>query len=347
MAPLVPDLRSLVVRGRSVEREVEGIRPARGRVIDTELEIDEGTSLGFMSDDAATPRGRATTWDGFMERLDLMFQSEEVAYRDFEPRSSDVIISPFAKCGTTWLQQIVHSLRTGGDMDFKDIYEVVPFIDVAPDMGIDLDGPQKAEPRVFKSHLGWDEVPKGCRYIVSFRDPQDAVVSFYYFMTGWLIEPGAIPLDDFVAYRTLDGDSGGGYWAHMASWLRQRENADVLLLTFEDIKDDLRSAVERIASFIGIDDKASIDTAVAHSTFDFMSSHSEPFSEPWQRRHMARLLGIPVDSDATKVRRGTVGENRRELSTETRARLDQIWDQTIAVEFGYARYRDLDEALRR
>ena len=32
-----------------------------------------------------------------------------------------VIITPFAKCGTTWLQQMVHSLRTGGDLDFDDI----------------------------------------------------------------------------------------------------------------------------------------------------------------------------------------------------------------------------------
>ncbi len=300
-----------------------------------------------MPDSAASPRGRATTWEGFLERLAVMFQSaQQGAYRHFTPRSSDVIISPNAKCGTTWLQQIVHSLRTGGDMDFEDIYEVVPFIEVAPEMGIDLDGPQKAEPRVFKAHFGWEEVPKGCRYIVSFRDPQDSIVSLYHFMTGWLIEPGSIPLDDFVAYRALDGESGGGYWAHMASWLRQRENLDVLLLTFEDMKDDLRGAVERIARFIGVDDKASIDIAVDHSSFEFMSSHSEPFSEPLLRRRMAQLLDIPVDSDATKVRRGTVGDNRSELSTATRARLDQIWQQTIAVEFGYVSYQDLDAALR-
>lgn len=300
-----------------------------------------------MSDNAASLWGRATTWDGFQERLTVMFQSaQQGAHRDFKPRSSDVMISPFAKCGTTWLQQIVHSLRTGGDMDFTDIYEVVPFIEIAPEMGIDLDGPQKAEPRAFKAHFDWDDAPKGCRYIVSFRDPQDAVVSFYHFMTGWLIEPGAIPLDDFVSCSYLDRDGGADYWDHMASWLRQRENADVLLLTFEEMKDDLRGVVERIASFVGVDDQASIDTAIDHSSFEFMSSHSEPFSEPWQRRRMARLLEIPVESDATKVRRGTVGDNQAELSTATRARLDQIWEQTIAIEFGYPSYRDLDEALR-
>lgn len=301
---------------------------------------------GFVSDGDVILRGRATTWDGFSERMAIIFRSEEEAYRLFNPLPSDVIISPFAKCGTTWLQQIVHSLRTGGDMDFNDIYEVVPFIDIALEMGIDLNGPQKEEPRAFKSHFGWDDVPKGCRYIVSFRDPQDAVVSFYHFMSGWVIEPGAIPLDEFVAYRAFDRGRGADYWDHMASWLRQRGNSSVLLLTFEEMKDDLRGVVERIARFIGVEDRDSIDTAVQHSSFEFMSAHSEPFSEPWQRAHLAKLLGIPAESDVTKVRRGTVGRNRQELSTETREHLDEIWEKTIAFEFGYDTYEDLDCDLR-
>lgn len=274
-----------------------------------------------------------------------MFQTEAEAYQRFEAQPSDVIISPFAKCGTTWLQQIAHSLRTNGDMDFDDIYEVVPFIDVALDMGIDLNGPQRAEPRIFKSHFGWDEVPKGCRYIVSFRDPQDAVVSFYYFMTGWLIEPGAIPLQEFVEYRALDRDRGPDYWDHMASWLRQRDNPDVLLLTFEEMKEDLRGVVERVAGFIGIEDEEAIDSAVEHSSFEFMSTHRAPFSEAWTRNHAARILGIPVESEASKVRQGTVGQNRQELSTSTRQRLDEIWKQTIASEFGYISYEQLKNTL--
>ena len=39
----------------------------------------------------------------------------------FVTRPSDVIIASYAKCGTTWLQQMVHSLRTGGDLDFDDL----------------------------------------------------------------------------------------------------------------------------------------------------------------------------------------------------------------------------------
>jgi hypothetical protein len=289
---------------------------------------------------------RAVSWDEAVDLMAVMFPSEEEAYRIFEPRPTDVVISPFAKCGTTWLQQIVHSLRTGGDMDFEDIYEVVPFIDIALEMGIDLNGEHKANPRVFKSHGSWDEVPRGCRYIVSFRDPQDAVVSFYHFFTGWIIEPGAIPIDEFVAYRAFDRDRGADYWRHLASWLGQRDNPDVLLLTFEEMKADLPRVVERIAGFVGIEDRDAIDAAIYHSSYEFMASNSAAFSEPWMRAHLAEVAGIPFDSEATKVRQGRVGQNRQELATATRERLDEIWAKTIGTEFGYASYDDLDAAMR-
>ena len=39
----------------------------------------------------------------------------------FEPVSEDVMIVCPPKCGTTWLCQIVHSLRSGGSEDFEEI----------------------------------------------------------------------------------------------------------------------------------------------------------------------------------------------------------------------------------
>ena len=52
---------------------------------------------------------------------------------------TDCVVAPFGKSGTTWLQQIAHSLRTRGDMDFDDISRVVPWIEMSTDLGLDLD----------------------------------------------------------------------------------------------------------------------------------------------------------------------------------------------------------------
>ena len=286
---------------------------------------------------------RATTYDDFSERMTLMFAGDGGAHwRSFRPRPTDVIISPYGKCGTTWLQQIVHGLRTGGDMDFDDISRVVPWIETAYDLGIDLEAEQRADPRAFKSHLSWDDVPKGGRYMVSMRDPKDAVVSLYRFMEGWMIEPGSIPIDEFVRRRSLDRETENDYWHHLASWLRQRDNPDVLLLAFENMKVNLPGVVERVAGFIGIDaDKALLDVATHQASFDFMSANKDPFVDHMMRARSEAVSGIPPGGDSAKVREGKVGSYRDELPVELADEFDRIWEETITTEFGYASYSDL------
>jgi hypothetical protein len=94
----------------------------------------------------------------------------------YQPQPSDLFIAPFAKCGASWLQQIVHGLRTRGDMNFDDVSQVIPWIEMAHYEGRDLAAPQPGGFRAFKSHLSWTNIPKGGRYIVPLRDPKDALV---------------------------------------------------------------------------------------------------------------------------------------------------------------------------
>src|SRR6185436_8589797 len=100
---------------------------------------------------------------------------------DFKPNPTDVFIVTPPKCGTTWMQQIVHGLRTRGSMDFDDISRVVPWINMAHDMEIDIYAPQVARPRAFKTHTPLHELSSGGKYIVVLRDPRDALLSHYHF----------------------------------------------------------------------------------------------------------------------------------------------------------------------
>ena len=60
----------------------------------------------------------------FLQHYSNLWTDEsQLKGQEFQPRSTDITGSP--KSGTTWLQQIIDQLSTGGDMDFEDIGHVV------------------------------------------------------------------------------------------------------------------------------------------------------------------------------------------------------------------------------
>ena len=199
---------------------------------------------------------RARSLAEVQERMASVF-SEEVLKKGLEVslRPTDVVVTPFGKSGTTWTQQIVHTLRTRGDMDFDDISRVVPWIETSISLGLDLDAEQRANPRAFKSHLSADLVPKGGRYINVVRDFGDAAVSMYKFNEGWFLEPGCVPIDDFVEGQMMQNDS---YFKHLLSWWPRRNEPDVLFLAYELMQRNSSETIKRIAEFIDIDENGDI-----------------------------------------------------------------------------------------
>ena len=262
-------------------------------------------------------------------------------------RPDDVVISPYAKCGTTWLQQMFHTLRTRGDLDFDDISRVVPWIETAGMLDIDLNAPQKARPRGFKSHLAWNVVPKNARYIVSFRDPRDAVLSHLRFLEGWWLERGAVPVTEYVASRIALRSSNRDYWYHLLSWWAQRDNPDVLLLTYEHMSADPAANIRRVAKFCGVPlNDALLVLTLERTSLPFMLAHKGLFDDRIMREMTERRLGLPPHSDSAKVRAGSVGGHERELPPEAVAMLDAAWNETITPTIGFKNYAELDAALR-
>lgn len=291
---------------------------------------------------------RATTVAELEVILDNFWnESARIRGLAFKPNHDDIIISPYAKCGTTWVQQIVHGLRTQGSMEFEEIALVIPWIEVAYDMGLDLEAPQVAKPRVYKSHLSWYDVPKGGRYICTFRHYHDAMVSFYRFFEGWYFEPGTIDLETLVHWRwPRDKVDSQGYWYHLRSWWEQRDNKDVLLLCYEDMKVDLPGTVQKIAQFMGIPlDNSLLEIVVRQSSREFMLAHQSQFGE----RHLHDIGGkranLPLPLSYSKVTNGTPDKNRYKLSSSTKQLLDDIWREQIGAKFNLATYEDLRLAL--
>src|SRR3954462_4152476 len=287
-----------------------------------------------------TERRRATTLAELQVKMDrLVTAAGFPPGLGFVTRPSDVIIASYAKCGTTWLQQMVHSLRTAGDLDFDDISRVVPWIETAADLGLDLDAAQRAEPRAFKSHLSYNQVPAGARYIISVRDPRDALVSAYRFFEGWFFETGSIDMETLGRVRFVEGRT---YYTHLASWWPHRHDPNVLLLAYEHMKNDHDGVVRRVAEFIGFGhDDERIAVACRESSLTSMKAHHNRYDDLMMRERSEVSCDLPPGSDSSKVRSGEVGTHRLELPEQLVADPDPTWPDTIGTDLAIPSYEAL------
>jgi len=274
-------------------------------------------------------------------------ESQAAGIAAYKPRPTDVIITPYGKCGTTWLQQIFHTLRTRGDFDYDDISRVVPWIETSRIVGLDIEAQGRAEPRGFKSHLGFGSLPKGTRYLVSLRDPKDSFVSMFRFMEGWFIEPGAIPIEDFFeGWLKGRGPEGEGYWHHLLGWWAVRADPNVMLTSYNRMVDDPAAHLRRLAEFIGVElDDDLLALAIERTSRAWMLAHKDRFDDFLMRTLSETKGGIPSGSDSAKVRAGASGNHKAELPASISERMDAIWAEKVTPVLGYRDFAELEAAL--
>lgn len=287
---------------------------------------------------------RPTSIPEMLERMEN-FSTTEGWQRglDYKPEPTDVFIVTPPKCGTTWMQQIVHGLRTRGSMDFDEITRVVPWINMAHDSGIDINAPQTAHPRAFKTHSPMDEVPKGGKYIVVLRDPKDALLSHYHFFEDFFFEKGSIDIKTFAREFYMPGRD---IYKHITALWDHRKNENVLPLCFENMKSDLPQAVERVAEFIGtpLDDELK-EIVLRQSDIKFMQAHAGQFEDNIIRETRSAAMRLPLDGRLNKVRTGQVGGAKLSVPEDIKQELDDIWHNEITPRIGLNSYDDLRKEL--
>ena len=265
-----------------------------------------------------------------------------------------MLIIPQPQAGTTWMQQICHQLRSGGDMSFDEVSEVVPWIELAFDQGQDLEANQFGHdqnlPRLLKTHAWEPHCPKSPKTIVVLRHPCDVLISFYHFFEDWFFEPGTIGLDSFANEFWLARGvpqsrmENASYFHHLTSWYARRHDKSVLFVFYEDLKDDLKGQVTRIAHFLSndrVDLIPFVPIAVEHSSFEFMKAHSSKFDEKLSKLSRNEACGLDkmAGMHKTKIRRGDSGVG--DLSDKLRESIDTKWRLVVKPVTGCDNYEEL------
>ena len=256
---------------------------------------------------------------------------------DFKPKSEDVIVATYAKSGTTWMQQMVHCLKTRGDMSFEEISLVVPWIEPAFDMGIDLEAPQ-TPPRAFKTHLPYDMVPKGSKYIVIFRELNAVLRSYYSFMENWYFVEGTVSVDEFADASFFDVGPEFQPWHFFKTWWPLRKEPHVLMLCYEDMLGKEEAVVRKVADFIGVElNEELIAMTLEKSSHAFMKAHDRQFDDHGTSDALDERCCIPPGRVASKV---TTSSSKVALSNEVKAKMADYWAKEIEADLGFADYEE-------
>jgi hypothetical protein len=228
---------------------------------------------------------------------------------EFRVRPDDVFISSYPRSGTTWMQHILHVLRSRGDVSFQHISDVVPWFERSLALGRRRarDFEALPSPRMFKSHLPRMWLPAGARYVYVARDGCDVALSYYHFYCSHLSYRG-----DFDAFfeRFLVGSLQYGSWfRHVTGWHAHNTDPDVLLVRYEQLQRALPRELQRIAAFYG----QSLDAGMLKSLselcqFSFMREHETKFD------HACAEPRAPAHVPGTFIRRGRSGEAAQALS---------------------------------
>ncbi|WP_433989739.1 hypothetical protein SuNHUV7_05430 (plasmid) [Pseudoseohaeicola sp. NH-UV-7] len=250
-------------------------------------------------------------------------------------RDGDIVVSVPLKSGTTWTMNIVHQIVSGGRSDFRDIYEEVPWIEFlgSPEHShrdvIDRVAAMPADARrAFKTHSPPPAVPfqeagsgNDVKYVVIFRNPEEAFVSFRPFLDKhsdewfglWGMPREALCRPDFPSFYSDVIDANGmqgAVFGFLAAWWPLRNEPNVMFLHYADMKKDHEGSVRKIAEFLGEEPTdAQWEEILEYTSFPWMKQNESKFEA-----HTAGKVSI-LKSGAM-IRQGEVGKAKADGMTD-------------------------------
>ncbi|XP_066478828.1 amine sulfotransferase-like [Tiliqua scincoides] len=168
------------------------------------------------------------------------------------------------------------------------------------------------------------------------RNPKDVLVSYYHY-SKFSTRLEEIDFDFFME-RFLNGKLLPGSWLdHVEGWYAHRDDFNILFLTYEEMKKDLRGSVLKICNFLGkrLTEKV-LFQVVDKATFDKM-----------RQDHRSNYENLPDDVDMIEgivmlyyahlkhvsqgrfLCKGTVGDWKNTMTVAQSERFDSVFKESM------------------
>ncbi|KAM6956251.1 sulfotransferase 6B1-like [Aplochiton taeniatus] len=236
-----------------------------------------------------------------------------------EAREEDVMLVAYPKCGFNWMVGVLQKIlaaATGVQVQSKmppllEFYgpEMLKVVNEAP------------SPRFLGTHMHPNNIPssffdKKTKMLVILRNPKDTMVSFYHFSNNNPVIPSAQSWDSFFS-KFMSGEvAWGSYFDHVLAWEERLDDPNVMIVTYEQLKQDLSDGIRKMAEFFSFSlSKEQVQTISEHSTFKAMKDNSKD-------SHGG--LGSVI------FRKGEVGDWRNHFSPEQSQEMDSAFHRHLA-----------------
>uniref|UniRef100_A0A1A7XT17 Sulfotransferase n=1 Tax=Iconisemion striatum TaxID=60296 RepID=A0A1A7XT17_9TELE len=253
---------------------------------------------------------------------------------DMKAREDDVMLVAYPKCGFNWMVGVLRRIieeGTGRKIEGK----APPLIEfLGPDILKLVD--QAPSPRLMGTHLHPDNIPasfkeKKPKTLVIFRNPKDTLVSYYHFCNNNVVLPSVKSWDSFFKDFMNGNVAWGSYFDHALAWEKRMDDPDVLLVTYEDLKQNLDAGVHQISSFFGFNlTDNQVQQITAASSFSAMKENSIT-------SHGSKSIGDVI------FRKGEVGDWKNHFTPEQSQEMDEAFTKhlgktKLGAKLNYDRY---------
>ncbi|XP_072189283.1 amine sulfotransferase-like [Excalfactoria chinensis] len=247
---------------------------------------------------------------------------------NFEIKDSDIFIATYPKSGTVWTQNILCLILHEGHRNGTENIETMDRIPWVEYNIKHIDFESLPLPRVFATHLPYYLIPRDLRnrkgrVIYVTRNPKDVMVSYYHF-SKFIVALEEITDFNILIERFLAGKVPASSWFdHVSGWYNHAKDFNILFLTYEEMKKDLRSAVLKICNFIGKQlSEEEIESVVRQATFENMQK------DP--RANYENLSDdLAVKGKGRFLRKGTVGDWKNMMTVAQNERFDKVLKEKI------------------
>uniref|UniRef100_A0A8C0GJD9 Sulfotransferase n=1 Tax=Chelonoidis abingdonii TaxID=106734 RepID=A0A8C0GJD9_CHEAB len=233
----------------------------------------------------------------------------------FVVRDSDVFVVTFPKSGTVWMQNILSLIYYEGLRDGTAKTETIDRVPWLEYNFNKMNYESRPSPRLFSSHLPLFFI---LQVIYVARNPKDVAVSYFHFSKHASIFE-KVPDFNILMERFLSGKVLASSWFdHVKGWYTHRADYNILFLTYEEMKKDLRSAVLKVCDFLGKQlTEKELDVVVEKAVFDNMKS--DPRSNYEDKTCI-------LEKD---IRNGTVGDWKNIMTVAQNEKFNKVFNENM------------------